>query len=195
MPETPPRIANETPGTAVLVQRILRGERDLFLHLVQEHERMLRSFLASQLYNLTEVDDLAQETFVAAFRDLAAFRSDNDFGSWLRGIARNRLLTHFRAVQRRDSAVRRFQEEVSRIVAEDLEDVVRHRTDTEDQMARLLGCVSRLPEKLRRIVHAGLEGLKAGVLAEELGTTVPAVYQLHYRANRLLRACLEKEAL
>jgi RNA polymerase sigma-70 factor (ECF subfamily) len=195
MSDLAPRISKEPAGIAVLVDRILGGERDLFLHLVQEHERMLRSFLASQLYNLTEVDDLAQETFVAAFRDLASFRSENDFGSWLRGIARNRLLTHFRSVQRRDAAARRFQDEVSRIVAEDLEKVMRHRTDTEEKMGRLLGCVSRLPEKLRRIVHAGLDGLKAGVLATELGTTVPAVYQLHYRANRLLRACLEKEAL
>jgi RNA polymerase sigma-70 factor (ECF subfamily) len=38
-----------------------------------------------------------------------------------------------------------------------------------------------------------LDGIRANVLAEQLGTTVPGIYQLHYRANQLLRSCLEKE--
>jgi RNA polymerase sigma-70 factor (ECF subfamily) len=174
-----------------LIQRILQGERDLYLHLVRQHELMLRAYIASQLYNLQDVDDLAQETFIAAFKDLAAFRPETDFGAWLRGIARNRLLTHFRTLKRRDSALDRFREEVSRITDRQLERTFA--SDTQEPHARLLHCIARLPEKLRRIVHAGLEGLKPSSLAEELHTTVAAVYQLHYRANQHLRECLKKD--
>ena len=45
------------------------------------------------------------------------------------------------------------------------------------------------------MVNAGLNGAQPAILAEQLRTTIPAVYQLHYRANQLLRDCLTKENL
>ena len=175
-----------------LLDRIGRGETDLYLQVVRRFELMLRGYLAGQLYNLAEADDLAQEVFIAAWRDLAGFRRGEDFGAWLRGIARNRLLAHFRSQQRRANAVERFQAEVARIAEQELDAAVRN--DESGRFDRLLHCISRLPEKLRRVVHAGLDGARPAALAEELQTTVPAIYQLHYRANQLLRECMTKEA-
>jgi RNA polymerase sigma-70 factor (ECF subfamily) len=175
-----------------LLDRIERGETDLYLQVVRRYELMLRSYLAGQLYNISEADDLAQEVFVAAWRDLGSFRRGGDFGAWLRGIARNRLLTHFRSQQRLASAVERFQAEVSRLAEEEMEAGARQ--DESGRIERLLHCISRLPEKLRRVVHAGLEGARPAALAEELRTSVSAIYQLHYRANQLLRDCMTKEA-
>ena len=175
-----------------LLDRIERGETDLYLHVVRRYELMLRGYLAGQLYNLAEADDLAQEVFISAWRDLARFRRGEDFGAWLRGIARNRLLTHFRSQQRRANTVERFQAEVVRIAEQELEAVAL--SQESDRFERLLHCISRLPEKLRRVVHAGLDGVRPAMLAEELQTTVPAIYQLHYRANQLLRECMTKEA-
>jgi RNA polymerase sigma-70 factor (ECF subfamily) len=174
-----------------LLDRIGRGETDLYLQVVRRFELMLRGYLAGQLYNLAEADDLAQEVFIASWRDLAGFRRGEDFGAWLRGIARNRLLAHFRSQQRRANAVERFQAEVARIAEQELDAAARN--DESGRFDRLLHCISRLPEKLRRIVHAGLDGARPAALAEELQTTVPAIYQLHYRANQLLRECMTKE--
>lgn len=176
-----------------LLARIARGERDLFLHVVRRFELMLRSYLASQIYDLADVDDLAQETFIAAYRDLASFRPGADFGAWLRGIARHRLLAYFRSLRRREAAVRRFQEEATRIAAQEIDAAAGG--SCSDQFARLLQCIGKLPDKLRRVVHAGLEGLRPAALAEELGTTIAGVYQLHYRANQLLRECVKAEGV
>ena len=88
--------------------------------------------------------------------------------------------------------VERFQAEVVRIADQQLEAAAHH--DEAGRVERLLHCISRLPEKLRRVVHAGLDGARPARLAEELQTTVPAIYQLHYRANQLLRDCMTKEA-
>ena len=176
-----------------LLDRILRGETDLYLQVVRRHELMLRGYLAGRLYNLAEADDLAQEVFVAAWRDLAGFRRGEDFGAWLRGIARHRLLVHFRSHQRRAGAVERFRAEVSRLLADELEATARHEDD--GRLERLLHCISLLPEKLRRVVRAGLDGVRPASLAGELDTTVPAIYQLHYRANQLLRECMTRKAI
>lgn len=183
--------ADETDLTTLL-DRIGRGETDLFLQVVRRYELMLRGYLAGQLYNLAEADDLAQEVFIAAWHDLDGFCRGEDFGAWLRGIARNRLLAHFRSQQRRANAVERFQVEVARIAEQELDAAARN--DESRRFDRLLHCISRLPKKLRRIVHAGLDGVHPAALAEELQTTVPAIYQLHYRANQLLRECMTKEA-
>jgi RNA polymerase sigma-70 factor (ECF subfamily) len=43
------------------------------------------------------------------------------------------------------------------------------------------------------VVRGGLEGNRPAEMAVELSTTVGAVYNLHYRANQLLRECLQKE--
>jgi RNA polymerase sigma-70 factor (ECF subfamily) len=184
--------ATEPGDLASLLDRIAAGETDLYLHVVKRFELPLRAYLAGQLYDVAEADDLAQEVFIAAWRDLGSFRRGEDFGAWLRGIARHRLLAHFRGRQRRAGALERFQAEVARIAERELEAAAV--AEEGGRVERLLHCIARLPEKLRRVVRAGLDGARPAALAEELRTSVAAIYQLHYRANRLLRDCMTSEA-
>jgi RNA polymerase sigma-70 factor (ECF subfamily) len=174
-----------------VLDEVGRGNTDAFRHIIREYGLSIRSYLCSQIYHLDEADDLAQEVFIAAYRSLASFRRGEDFSAWLRGIARNKLRTYFRSSIRRNSVLDRFREEVLSLVADDHDNAVK--VDRSEDIEMLLRCVAKLPEKLRRVVHAGLEGAKPLALAEELSTTVGAVYNLHYRANQLLRECVQKE--
>src|SRR5262249_2746177 len=138
-----------------------------------------------------DIDDLAQDVLLVAFRNLADFRRGDDFGAWLRGIARHKVHDHFRSTSRRHKALERFRAEVVRVVEANLE-----RTAAADQPGAidvLLRCIGLLPERMRRVVRAGLEGDKPAELAAELMTTVGAVYRLHHRANQRLRDCMRKE--
>jgi RNA polymerase sigma-70 factor (ECF subfamily) len=174
------------------LERAARGDLEAFRLVVRTYGLPLRSYLASQVYHMDDVDDLAQEVFLAALRGLAGFRRGDDFGAWLRGIARNKLLNHFRSAARRSDALSRFREEVLHVVEPELEaDAAGARAD---RIEALLRCISRLPDRLRQVVRAGLDGEKPAQLAAALETSVGAVYTLHYRANRLLRDCVEKEA-
>jgi RNA polymerase sigma-70 factor, ECF subfamily len=173
------------------VAEVLRGNRDAFRLIVRAYSLPLRSYLASQLHHLDDVDDLAQEVFLAAYGSLDTFRRGDDLGAWLRGIARNKLFRHFRNSARWQGAMGRFREQVTRAVAPELEQAVGG--DQAETIECLLRCIGMLPEKLRRVVRAGLDGNKPSTLAEELETSVGAVYNLHYRANQLLRNCLDKE--
>lgn len=173
-----------------VLDRVARGNRDAFLEIVRTYNLPLRSFLASQVHHLEDIDDLAQETFLTAFRKLTTFRRDDDFGAWLRGIARNKLHCYFRSSTRRAKRLAQFQEEATRLIEVELDQVS---TDDAEVIEVLLHCVAQLPEKLRQVVRAGLAGDKPLALAAQFGTTVGAIYNLHYRANRLLRDCVEKE--
>jgi len=174
-----------------VIDQVARGNRDAFHLIVRAYNLPLRSFIASQVHHLEDVDDLAQEVLLGAYRNLGDFRRGDDFGAWLRGIARNQLLFYFRTSGRRRKAMEKFREDAARIVQADLDHAVSG--DTSEVIEALLRCVGRLPEKLRRVVRAGLDGDKPAMLAKELLTTVGAIYNLHYRANRLLRECMTKE--
>ena len=174
-----------------VLDEIAAGRADAFRHVVRAYGLPLRSFLASQVHHLDDADDLAQETFVSAFRMLPTYRRGEDFGAWLRGIARNKLRMFWRSAARREDALGRFREEVARLVEADLERAAA--ADRPETIEVLLRCIAKLPEKLRRVVRAGLDGGRASALAEELSTSVGAVYTLHYRAGQLLRECARQE--
>lgn len=176
--------------TAAVLDEVARGNRDAFRQVVRAHGLTVRSYLASQLHNLADVDDLAQDVFLAAFRGLAAFRRGDDLGAWLRGIARNKLYEHWRKTARRDRALDGFREAVARAVEPELDAAA---GEPPEAIEALLRCIARLPDKLRRVVRAGLDGDKPAALADALDTSVGAVYTLHYRANQLLRDCVRKE--
>ena len=173
------------------IRRVVGGERDQFRVLVREYGLMIRSYLGSHLHRVDEIDDLAQDVFLTAFRQLEQFDHRTDFGAWLRGIARNRLLMHFRSTSRRHAREARFREEVSGIVERDLEAHFANQSD--HAIEALLRCVNTLPDRMRRVVRAGLDGVKTVVLASELQTSTGAIYNLQYRANALLRECVRRE--
>ena len=103
------------------IDEVLAGHRDAFRHIVREYGLGVRGFIASQLYHLDDVDDLAQDVFLAAFENLGAYRQGDDFGAWLRGIARNKVKMYFRSRMRRENAMERFRSEVTEVVEPDLE--------------------------------------------------------------------------
>ena len=183
-------MANRCDVEAIL-DEVARGRTEAFGQIASDYALPLLGYLASQVYRRDEVDDLAQEVFLAALGSLPTFRRGDDFGAWLRGIARNKLLLYFRSLSRRHQALRRFRDEVSALIEEDLERAAV--SDRAETIERLLRCVARLPERLRRVVRAGLDGDRPAEVASALATTVGVIYNLHYRANQLLRDCLRKE--
>ena len=84
---------------AELIARVVvADDRAAFGTLVQRHQSAVRHFLRHLTRGDTALaDDLAQETFVQAWRGLARFRGEASFVTWLLGIAHN----HWRNAQRR----------------------------------------------------------------------------------------------
>ena len=180
----------KSSDVALALDEVSRGRMEAFGRIVRIYALPLRSYLASQVHHMDDVDDLAQEVFLAALNSLHTFRRSDDFGAWIRGIARNKLLVYFRTQSRRSAALQRFRDEVASHLDKELEAAAM--TDRAETIEQLLRCIARLPERLRRIVRAGLEGNRPAELAREFSTTVGVIYNHHCRANQLLRDCLRK---
>lgn len=181
----------EAPTLHATLDHVLQGQPDAFLTLVRAYGPMLRTYLGSQLFHMDDVDDLAQETFIAAYRSLNTFRRGDDFGAWLRGIARYKLLRFFEQTQRRASRLEDFRREAASLLQTELEEAAA--SSRTEQLQAMLGCIARLPERIRHVVRSLLDGAKAATLAAELKTSTGAIYQLQYRALGLLRECIQRE--
>jgi RNA polymerase sigma factor (sigma-70 family) len=91
-----------TPSDPELLTRVLvADDRAAFGELVLRHQSAVRRFLRHLASGDTALaDDLAQETFIQAYRGLSRFRGDASFSTWLFGIAHN----HWRNARRQQRA-------------------------------------------------------------------------------------------
>lgn len=74
----------------LVVRAAAQDDRSAFGELVSRHQSAVRHFLRHLCGDAAQADDLAQDTFVDAFRALPQFRGDSPFLTWLLGIAHNR---------------------------------------------------------------------------------------------------------
>lgn len=174
-----------------LIQRVLEGESREFAGLVREFGLPVRAFIHSRVHSRADAEDLAQETFIAAFRGLKKFRLDGSFEAWLIGIARHRVLAFFRSTSRHQATMTRFQEEC--LVRIDGELTRMEKDRKQEQLARLADCVDELPERMRKVVRAWLRKESGAQTAVSLNMSRGAVYMQQLRANRLLLGCMNQD--
>jgi RNA polymerase sigma-70 factor (ECF subfamily) len=83
-----------------LIERALAGDTDAFGDLVERHRAAVYRAALAALGSPNDADDVAQETFLVAFRKLSAYRGEATFKTWLLTIAWNRALDRRRSVTR-----------------------------------------------------------------------------------------------
>ncbi len=80
----------EGPEDAQLVARSLKQDHQAFGELIDRHASAIVNLAYRMVGNRAEAEDLAQETFLAAFKALPTFRADAKFSTWLYRIAANK---------------------------------------------------------------------------------------------------------
>jgi RNA polymerase sigma-70 factor (ECF subfamily) len=78
-----------TVHDAELVRRFNSGDEDAFVEIVERHRWKIFSVAFSHLRNRADAEEIAQDTFIRAYRGLARFRGDSSLASWLHRIVFN----------------------------------------------------------------------------------------------------------
>ncbi len=97
-------IAGEPDENAVdraLIERVQRGENAAFDLLVKKYQHRVAALLRRHIADPSELEDVAQEAFLRAYRGLARFRGDSAFYTWLYRITVNTARNHRIAMDRR----------------------------------------------------------------------------------------------
>src|SRR3954454_9749970 len=86
-PSAPAPTSGETD--LMLVERTVAGDQKAFELLVLKYQRRIQRLIGRMVRDQDLVEDIAQETFIRAYRALAQFRGESQFYTWLYRIAVN----------------------------------------------------------------------------------------------------------
>ena len=174
-----------------LVERVQRGDKAAFDLLVVKYQRKIFRLLSRLIRDSAEIEDVAQEAFVKAYRALPNFRGDSAFYTWLYRIAINTAKNYLVSQGRRAPTS----------TAADVEDAETfddgdHLRDlnTPDSMlvTKQVGdavnrAIDQLPEDLRTaIVLRELEGLSYEEIAESMQCPIGTVRSRIFRAREAI---------
>ena len=166
----------------LIARTLVTDDRAAFGLLVQRHQSAVRHFLRHLTRGDTALaDDLAQETFVQAWRSLARFQGGSTFTTWLLGIAHN----HWRNARRRQ----RDHTPLDVATGENL--TVAATTDTSDLQHDLATALRELSADEQLVLHLGFhQGLSHGEIAALLDWPLGTVKTHLARSKEKLRHLL-----
>jgi RNA polymerase sigma-70 factor (ECF subfamily) len=172
------------PDDAELVAQSQAGNREAFGLLYDRHARMVRAVVLAVSGDWDAVDDLAQESFLRAYRELASLRDPALFGRWISGIARRVARERRRSVQRDRHVLHDpHSKEIESHIATPQDPTIR------EQLNLVMLTLAELPERERLAIHAFfLEKQEARDASELLGISRSGFYALVQRAIARLAA-------
>jgi len=177
-----------------LIEEARRGDLDAFSDLIRLHQAQVRAYLARYVRHRDAIDDLAQETFLAAFRSLHAFRGTSSLSLWLLGIARNQALMFLRRELGRRAGRSTFEALAAEALAEDLARAPLDDEGASREIEALRGCLRELPESSAEMVRRHyFERMSASQIARATDRTPGAVWVALMRVRDLLRRCVERK--
>jgi RNA polymerase sigma-70 factor (ECF subfamily) len=190
-------------STYDLIARIEQGDESAFTPLFEKYQKRLALLihykLGHELRLLSDVEDVLQETFLEAFRDIERFRYEKPgaFLSWLSRIADHVIAdaARFHGRRKRRADLVRFRSVGTPEGAEPADGATPSRLLAEkESLQALIQKLDSLPEDYRRaILLAKVEGLSSAEMAERLGRSKEAAALLLHRAIKRFRAIQETD--
>jgi RNA polymerase sigma-70 factor (ECF subfamily) len=169
----------------------MNGDRQAFARLVAHYQRPLFGFLGRMALNQGMAEEIAQETFLRAWKHLGEYRPDvAEFSTWLFTIARNLALHELeRAAARHEVAV---LEDLPEPMCERLQP--QEELERAQQARRLQSALLALPLADRSaLALAYIHELDLASVARIEGCTTGAIKTRLHRAKEKLRHMLEKD--
>ena len=173
-----------------LVERVQKGDKKAFDILVLKYQQRVMNILSRYVRDPHEVQDLAQETFITAYRALATFRGDSAFYTWVYRIAINTAKNFIVAQGRRPP---RDDIEASEAEQYSGADGLREHASPErillkDEIAEMVfSTIDELPEDLKMaITLREIEGLSYDEIAETMSCPIGTVRSRIFRARETI---------
>jgi len=174
-----------------LVARAQRGDKRAFELLVEKYQRKLARLLSRFIRDPAEVEDVAQEAFIKAYRALPAFRGDSAFYTWLYRIGINTAKNYLMAMGRRAPT----STEVEADEAEGFEEGEQLRDINTPESVLLSkeiaetvnSTIEKLPEELRTAIQLReIEGMSYEDIARVMDCPIGTVRSRIFRAREAI---------
>lgn len=180
-----------------LVELAVSNDSDAFGEIVRRWERKIFALCFGMLTREDDARDAAQETFIAAYRNIGSFRGDAKVSSWLHRIAVNQCLTIMRRRKARpEDLIDEEQMASDRVFSVPMEKAPGGLAERNERIEAVRRAVNSLPFELREVVvMKEFEEMTFQEISETLSIPLSTVKSRVYTALRQLRAKLEKRGL
>ncbi len=181
----------------MLVERTVAGDQKAFELLVIKYQRRIERLIGRMVRDVDLVEDIAQETFIRAYRALAQFRGDAQFYTWLYRIAVNTAKKALMDLKRdplvSESALRNGNDEEDETSAVENELTCSETPETvlaaKEIAAAVNSAMEALPDELRQAVTLReIEGLSYEEIAEVMNCPIGTVRSRIFRAREAISA-------
>ena len=179
-----------TMGTReqLIIDRVRAGDIDAFGEIVRRHQNDIYRIVAYAMRDRAASEDMIQQAFINAYTHLDRFRPGEDFGAWLRAIARSLVRNELRRSDREARRLRRYHN----WLAAQLETDQRAETAEERLRTDLEKCREGLSEAAAEALSMRYErSMGFEDMARALGRTVEATRQMLTRIRVTLRQCMD----
>jgi RNA polymerase sigma-70 factor (ECF subfamily) len=170
------------------IERSRAGDADAFRVVIERYQRMVHHLAYRMTGSFADAEDIAQETFVRAYRHLDGYRGEARVSSWLVRITMNLCLNWTKGEARRSRLHRRWAEERSTHLDCDLN----QDAQTQELRRRVEQALLRLPAKQRAaLVLTVYEGMTHGEAARLLRCSEATVSWRVFAARTKLKRWLK----
>lgn len=175
----------------LLVERVQQGDQQAFGLLVSKYQRRLARLISRLVRDPAEVEDVAQEAFIKAYRALPGFRGESAFYTWLYRIGINTAKNYLAARGRRAPTTTEFDTEEAETF-DDGEQLRDQNTPERILMSKQIGAtvnaaMEGLPEDLRQaIVLREIDGLSYEEIAQVMACPIGTVRSRIFRAREAI---------
>lgn len=181
-----------SPEESARIDRVIRGEGRAFEEIVMEYQASVYRALLGWVGHRGDAEDLTQETFLLAYRNLQGFQQRSSLRTWLLKIAYHQAVSHRRKSARRRSLAPSDNKVSAESLVDGRSNVSSERMDRMDQAARLHEAIGRLPEEYRDlIVLRDLQDLDYQSIAQTLEIPLGTVRSRLHRARLELKLILD----
>lgn len=174
----------------VLVERVQHGDRRAFDLLVRKYQHKVIGLVSRYVRNRAECEDIAQESFMRAWRAIATFRGDSAFYTWLYKIAVNTAKNHLVAIKRRPPADDVDVDDASFMLgSERMQDnaTPEHEMMRQEIEQSVFSTVQELPDELRTaITLREVDGLSYEEIAQAMDCPIGTVRSRIFRAREAI---------
>jgi RNA polymerase sigma-70 factor (ECF subfamily) len=178
-----------------LVARAQAGDKQAFDLLVSKYQRKLGRLLSRFIRDPAEIEDVAQEAFVKAYRALPSFRGDSAFYTWLYRIGINTAKNYLVAMGRRAPTTTEFDSDEAEAFedADQLRDINTPESvlASKEIAATVQRAMEELPDDLRTAIELReIEGLSYEEIASIMNCPIGTVRSRIFRAREAIAAKL-----
>jgi len=192
---TPPDTDKPQDTDAMLVERTVAGDQKAYELLVIKYQRRIQRLIGRMVRDVDLVEDIAQETFIRAYRALAQFRGDAQFYTWLYRIAVNTAKKALMELKRDPTVSENSFKSADDDETSPLENELTSSETPEALLASkeiaamVNAAMEALPEELcQAITLREIEGLSYEEIAEVMSCPIGTVRSRIFRAREAISA-------